>query len=264
MTDNFHTELATAQNIAKQAGRIIQKYFDGNQQSRLKEDGTPVTIADIQINQMVIDELTKHFPDDGIIGEEQSTATYGPGRKWLCDPLDGTKAFTWGLPTSMFSLALVIDGQPVMGVAYDPYLDRMYTAVKGQGSFCNGQPLKVSGLPLQEGIVAVTSEAKTLTTGQPYLKELADNAYKIVSFSGAVYKSVLVARGKFVGYIEIHVNPHDMAAVELIVQEAGGQVTSLDGKKLDYTKPFKGAIASNGVVHQQIVDVFQSDSTVQN
>ena len=102
----YEQELHTAQRIAREAGDIMRRYFDGDQQRQTKADGTPVTIADTTINSLVIQRLHETFPDDGVIGEEESTAGYGLGRKWLCDPVDGTKAFTWGVPTAMFSLEI--------------------------------------------------------------------------------------------------------------------------------------------------------------
>ena len=251
----YEKEMVVAQDVARIAGKIMLEHFDGDQQTEYKEDGGPVTVADKKINSMVIDELTFKFPEYGVVGEEESTTGYGMGTKWFCDPIDGTIAYTWGVPTSMFSLGLVVDGEPQMGVAYDPYLDRMYTAVRGEGSFCNGDEIKVSDLSLDKGIVATTADSKRISRGVPYIQSLAETSTHLATFSGAVYKATQVGKGRFVGYIEEMVNGHDMAAVELIVEEAGGKVTGLDGQKLNYIKPFKGAVVSNGKVHQELLDL---------
>lgn len=140
---NLHRELLAATNIAREAGRIMRKYFEDGPPVEQKLDGSLITEADIEINRFVIRGLNRRF-DDGVIGEEERTADYGDGRRWICDPIDGTRAFTWGLPTAMFSTALVIDGAPVLGVAYDPFLDRLYEAVSGNGSSCNGKKIEVS------------------------------------------------------------------------------------------------------------------------
>ena len=255
MSEHYEAELSFAVRVAENAGKIMLKYFDGDQLTEIKEDGSPVTIADKQINSMIIAELKRNFPGDGLIGEEESTTDYGNGRKWFCDPIDGTIAYTQGVPTSMFSLGLVEDGRPQMGVVYDPYLDRMYTATKANGSFCNHQRLAVSADTLDKGIVAVTSDVRKIVHGLEHVKALADTKAYLTTFNGAVYKSVLVARGKFVGYIEKGVSAHDMAAVELIVEESGGKVTGIDGNELDYTQPFKGAVVSNGIVHDELVRI---------
>lgn len=249
----YEKELQVARDIARKAGDIMLHYFDGDQQRVIKSDGSPVTIADTSINSLVIAELAKEFPEDGVIGEEESNTEYGMGRKWFCDPIDGTKAFTWGIPTAMFSLALVVDGRPVVGVAYDPFLNRMYTGIVGQGSSCNDQKLSVNNDGLDGGIVAMTSSVTEIVTNPVYVQKLRNAGSQLALFSGAVYKSVLVARAKTVGYFESKVNAHDMAAVEVIVAEAGGKVTGFAGEQLNYSKPFKGAVVSNGLVHDELL-----------
>jgi len=228
------------------------KYFDEDQKVEIKEDNSQVTIADKLINSLVIKKLYEAFPDDGVIGEEESNAEYGKGRKWFCDPIDGTAGYIWGTPTAMFSLGLVIDGKPAMGVAYDPFLNRMYTGITGERSLCNGKALFVSNLDIKSGIFAVSGSVRSLPK-RNYFQRMIDDDIRLATFSGAVYKYCLVAKGKFVGYVEHGVNAHDTAASQVILEGAGGKMTSIDGKDLDYTKPFKGAIASNKITHDQIV-----------
>jgi fructose-1,6-bisphosphatase/inositol monophosphatase family enzyme len=253
MTTNYDKEKEAAISIAKEAGKIINEYFDIDQQIEIKEDRTPVTIADKKVNSLVIERLAAVFPDDGIIGEEESTSEYGMGRKWICDPIDGTAGYTWGTPTAFFSLALVVDGSPVLGVAFDPFTDKMYVGQKGQPSECNGKMISVSSLPINQGTLAVTGSIKNLFRSL-YLKKLIDDKIKLACFSGAVIKGCLLAKGKFVGLIEPGVNPHDIAAIHTIVEGAGGKITSLTGEELTYLKPFKGCIVSNGVTHAQLME----------
>ncbi len=257
MTDYTH-ELEAARSIAKKAGLVMLEYFDGDQQTEMKNDGSPVTVADKLINSMVIAELAKTFPADIVIGEEESTGDYGMGRRWFCDPIDGTKAYTWGTPTAMFSLGLVVDGQPVMGVTYDPFLDKMYWAEIGHGAFCNDESLRVSSLNLEKGILAIASNAREIRHELGWLDRIFEMNVQTATFSGAVYESVLAARGKFVGYTERLVNGHDMAAAQVIITEAGGRVTDMNGNAYDYSKPFKGTIVSNGVVHDELVAIISA------
>ena len=252
---SFKFELEVAIQIARSAGDIMRTYFSEGQQRVVKSDGTPLTIADTMINRMVIEKLHESFPDDTVIGEEESTGGYGMGRRWLCDPIDGTKAFTWGVPTAMFSLALVIDGKPTVGVAYEPQLNMMYQAVAGEGAYCNGQPLRVNGDTMQGGILATVSSPERIRDKAAYLREFIDSKVQMAIFSGAVAKSVRVAEGRFVGYLEEMVNPYDMAAVDVIVSEAGGKITTFDGMPLDYVHGFKGAVVSNGVIHDELLAV---------
>ncbi|HEV8677516.1 MAG TPA: inositol monophosphatase family protein, partial [Candidatus Paceibacterota bacterium] len=140
------------------------------------------------------------------------------------------------------------------GVVYDPFLKRIYEGVAGGGSFCNGNRLAVSKEKLSGSTVAITSTAEKIRTA-PYIKKLEEAGVRLASFSGGVYKSCLVARGKCSGYLESQLNAHDMAAIEIIITEAGGKVSSMTGEILDYTRPFKGAIVSNGVVHEELIKI---------
>lgn len=253
---NYEIELATAKQIAAEAGEIMRRYFRADQQRVIKDDGTPLTIADTTINRMVIERLEAVFPEDGIIGEEESTADYGMGRKWFCDPIDGTKAFTWSVPTAMFSLGLVVDGRPVMGVCYEPMLDRLYWAVAGQGAYCNDQKLAVNQAELANGVLAISSSPSDYRSGG-VMARLIESGVTSAVFSGAVYKSSAVADGRFMGYVETKVNAHDMAAIQVVVEEAGGRVTDLRGNEYDYTQPFRGTLVSNGLVHDELLGIIE-------
>lgn len=250
---DYSQELEAATQIAKAAGVVMLEFFDADQHQEMKQDGSPVTIADKTVNQLVIDELQKTFPEDGVIGEEASTATYGTGRKWLCDPIDGTKSYIWGVPTAMFSLALVVDGRPKVGVAYDPFLNRLYTAIEGQGSFCNGQPLAVSQQPLHDGWVAFSGTIERVINNLETAAKIKAISAGVAVFDGGVYKCTLVARGRIPAYIGQGCSPYDVAAAELIVTEAGGMMTDTHGRSLDYSQDFTGVLVSNGVEHEKLV-----------
>jgi len=253
---DFTQELSIAKDIARQAGAIMLTYFNSETQIDHKTDGSPVTKADLEINRMVIAEIKKHF-EDGIVGEEESTAGYGMGRRWICDPIDGTRAFTWGVPTAMFSLGFVVDGVSVMGVAYDPFLDRMYEATTGGGSYCNGKTIRVSSQEIAGSTVGVSSSTEEVLRNPSQaalITKLLEKGARLASFSGSVYRACCVARGKFAGYVEKNINAHDLAAVDVILREAGGTITDFSGKPLDYSKAFKGAVMSNGISHTDLLE----------
>lgn len=254
--DGMYTnELEQAKSLAREAGEIMRQYFDGNQEMTIKEDHSPLTIADTKINRLVIERLEAVFPDDGVIGEEESTVEFGMGRIWFCDPIDGTSAFTWGVPTAMFSLALVIDGRPVVGVCYEPMLDKLYWAVAGEGAYCNGRRLSVNTQTLEMGLLGIISDAYRLRHEAPYIDTLIDRHVNLAPFYGAVAKCVRIAEGRLAGYLEEYVSAHDVAASQVIVTEAGGRMTGLDGNEIDYSRPFKGVIVSNGIVHDELVRI---------
>lgn len=253
---NLKKEIKIAEEIARNAGKIMLYYFDHDQKVEQKNDSSLVTIADKKINTMVIKELKKFFPFDDVIGEEESSGSLGMGRKWFCDPIDGTAAFVYGCPTAMFSLGLVIDGVPVLGVMFDPFLNKLFKGVKGNGSFLNKKRIKVSQKKLKGGVFA-GSGSLSLCMTEPFssfLQSIKSKGTRIFSISGVVYKANLLVLGKIVGHVEPGVNNHDICALEVIVEEAGGRVTALDGSKLSYLKPFKGVVMSNGVTHREILN----------
>lgn len=250
--NTYEKELEVAKSLAREAGVIMLQYFDADQKIEIKADNSLVTIADKLINSLVIDRLAILFPDDGVIGEEESNTEYGPGRKWFCDPIDGTAGYVWGVPTAMFSLALVVDGKPAIGVAYDPFLDRMYVGKIGTKSLCNDKPISVSGLNFKSGIFAVSSNVKSLSKTKYFSRMIEDNV-SFACLSGMVYKTCLIAKGKLIGGVLSGADAYDVAAVQVILEGAGGKISSLEGKELDYSRPFKGAIVSNKIVHNQII-----------
>lgn len=254
----YQKELALAKKLALKAGDIMLQYFDGNQQEVIKGDGSPVTIADTTINSMVIAELQKEFPEDVIIGEEESTGDYGMGRRWICDPLDGTAAFVIGLPSSMFSLCLVVDGIPTVAVTYEPHLKQLFTAVRGQSSFCNDTKLRVSDVAIDKAVIALAQDlVRTQFVNEPWMQRLLAYNKQLAIFPGAVFRAGTVAKGRVAGFVHPTIKPYDLAAGHLIVTEAGGKVTDLHGGELSYAKEFRGAIVSNDIVHDDLVALFQ-------
>ncbi|MEX2014480.1 MAG: inositol monophosphatase [Candidatus Saccharimonadales bacterium] len=256
----YEAELAFAKKLAKKAGDIMLEYFSLDKQTHYKDDASPVTIADKKVNRLVIEELSKQF-DYGIIGEEESTIEYGQENTvWICDPIDGTRAFIYGAPSAMFSLGLVNKGVPVMGVAYDPFLNRMFYAVKGHGSYCNNIKLKVSKNGLRNHYVALASDGEQLLRNAEIVEKIVARGASTVCLEGAVYKSCLVAEGKFVGYFSDDPKTHDLAATAIILEEAGGKITAPDGSKLDFSKYFEGVLATNGVVHEELLEIIKTTS----
>lgn len=254
--------LEFAKKLAYQAGDIMREYFNAADQGlAIKADKTPVTAADKLINELVIGAVEEQYPKHGVMAEERSTNEAHHADLWVCDPIDGTKAFIWGVPTAMFSLAYVHAGTALIGVAYDPFQDKLYSAVKGQGSWCNGKSIAVSKQPLKGGIYAAGSSREHFSKWQGYYDRLEEQGAIIACFSGAVYKMMLIAQGKMIGYAEGLVNSHDIAAAKVIVEEAGGKVTLLDGSEPPLDRQNKGALVTNGVVHQELLTLL-AQSTV--
>jgi len=247
--------LDTVVKLAQDAGKIISDYFYHSNRAdvRQKDNDTPVTDADIQVNQLVIDTLRTAYPEHGVLGEEQS---YEAGRHelWVCDPIDGTTALAHGVPTALFSLAYVVDGEPQVAVTYDPFQDVMLAATKGGGAFCNGKQVHVTNRATLDGAtVGITASYQQMIERQKAYDWLVERKTSLLLVPGNVFRTSLVTQG----HIDAHIFPgrsaHDVAAAALIVTEAGGKVTDLDGSPQRYDGKIRGAIISNGHIHDDLV-----------
>ena len=246
------TERDFAVKLAQAAGKTMLKNFSLGMKKQWKEDNSPVTATDHAINQMVIEEIKKAYPDMSILGEEASHMIEGSEYTWVCDPIDGTVPFAYGVPTSVFELALVKDGEPILGIIYDPFLDRLFEAQKGQGALLNGQPIHVSD--------AKSFKLNIAGAGEPsMIAALYENGARAMNVLSIAYVSALVASGELVAAIAYTwAGPWDIAAVKLIVEEAGGTVTSLDGKEQRYDQKINGAAISNGYLHESLLEIIKA------
>lgn len=249
--------LEFAKRLAHEAGKIMKEYFVKEQGVEYKSDRTPVTIADKKINDYVIEQVKTYYPEHSVDGEEAKNILDSK-YVWVCDPIDGTSMFTRGVPVSVFSLALVCDGEPIVGVVYDPFLDDMYSAIKGYGAYCNNKQIKVNNLDYGEMGCSIDycmwDKAKFDTL--KLAKELRKKA-KLCQVGSTAHAAMLVAKGCICAEIFPGTNHGhcDIAASKLIVSEAGGVVTDFDGKEQRYDQDINGAILSNGKVHQKVLSV---------
>ncbi|MEK7594366.1 MAG: inositol monophosphatase [Patescibacteria group bacterium] len=260
---SYDKELIFAKELAQEAGEIMHRYFKSEDiGTEWKEDNTPLTVADIAINDLVIDRVKAEFPSHAVLGEESSFENDGDF-VWVVDPIDGTVPFALGMPFSTFSLGLVNkkDGQPVVGVLYDPQLDSLYSVVKDGGAFLNDKPLKVTtNTTLIRGCVSVLSGNTTDET--QYLKQgtcvdlVRAQGATALSLQSQAYCGVRVASGELVGSIFGYGAPWDVAATSLMVQEAGGIVTDLYGNPRRYDQFAAGSIhAPNQEVLSKLIEI---------
>lgn len=253
---DYTKELTFAKNMAVEAGKIMKKYYRIDQQVETKSDSTPVTIADTEINQMIIDRVRAELPDYGILGEEISWQS-DREKLWVCDPIDGTPAFIYHIPTSMFSLALVIDGEPQVAVAFNALTGETYSAVKDQGAFRDEQPIEVSARAWGKG-ARVAGSSDGGIDGISDRTSLKEQGIKVINGFGAVFKGCLVAEGSLDGRVFVHKGAHDIAAIKLIISEAGGKVTDLDGNEQRYDRAINGAVMSNGLIHDELLKLVRA------
>jgi len=261
--------LEFALDTARRAGRLLCEFAD--RQHTIGHKSTVidlVTEADLASERLIVDAIRTRFPDHTIQSEEGlgdlGTVVPGVPHLWLVDPLDGTVNYAHRYPMWAVSLALAEAGKVVIGVAYDPLRDEIFWAERGQGAWLDcrgngGARLQVSTAPrLQQALLA---------TGFPYrLAFLADN--NLAEFNAAVPRAqgvrragaaVLdlahVAAGRLDGYWEKHLQPWDWAAGWLLVEEAGGTVTTLDGRPWSLQE--NNMAATNGLIHDELLNVFR-------
>jgi myo-inositol-1(or 4)-monophosphatase len=259
---NYEKELRFATDLAHEAGAIMTRYFRAEDiGTQLKEDLTPVTVADTMINDLVIDSVKKAYPDVGVLGEENS---YEPTRDqiWVVDPIDGTVPFSLGIPASTFSLALVnrSDGQPVVAVTHDPFLKETYTATKDGGAYINGQPMTTSSS--HDFSRAYLSFSSNAWTGEGFsyrpselMEDFRSKGSKILGFVSFVYTANRVASGQFLASVVGETKPWDIAAAALLVQEAGGVVVDFHGHNRRFDEQGQGCLFT---ANQQVADEFLS------
>lgn len=257
MNDEY---LSFAKEIAKEAGKIMQKYFKQDNGESYKCDRTIVTLADKEINDYLIERVKTEFPTHSVDGEEK---TFGESKYvWVCDPVDGTAMYARHIPTAVFSLALVIDGNPEIGVVYDPFLDNLYYAEKRKGAYKNDLKMMVNDFKLDD----VRSVGHfDMWPGRKYdiydiIRKLNEKTY-FVSIGSIIRACMCIASGEFVAAIfpgTTHKNC-DIAAVKVIVEEAGGKVTDLFGNEQRYDQDINGAVITNGKVHQEIIEVIKNN-----
>ena len=256
MTNQQQEWLDFAKSMALEAGDIMRKYFGKKPDSHLKANNTIVTVADEEINNLVIKRVTERYPSHDIDGEEASQRR-GSKYVWVCDPIGGTASFAIGLPVSVFSLALVIDGQPEVGMIYAPFSDHLYWASRGRGAYMNSQPIHVSQHSLDDRVEMNVD----WWPSAPWdvMQVVHDLAYEkdvyVTTIGSTTHAAALVARGEFVASVFVGTKDKnvDIAAAKVIVEEAGGKVTDLFGRGQRYDQDIHGAVLSNGIVYEEIV-----------
>ncbi|MXQ52741.1 inositol monophosphatase family protein [Shimazuella alba] len=261
MTNNLYTdELRFAQDVARKAGAIMLRHFRTGIGHERKADGTPVTKVDRNVNQFMPMEVKRQRPGEGMLGEEDARHAWGAQqanavpRRWVCDPIDGTWLYAAGVPNNISSMALLEHRQPVLGVLYDPYTNSMVHAVVDGGAFLNGKPIRVNTSDSISGscLTLPGGRVDTLDAGALF-KEVVDQGADVVTFGSVIYDASLVALGFASAHVYPYTSPWDMAAIKVIVEEAGGRITDLNGNDQPYDRPINGAIVTNGSIHEKIV-----------
>lgn len=246
-----------AVNLAYRAGALVRAGMANERTVEAKGRADLVTDIDRASEQLIVSAIRAAFPDHAIMAEEGSGDARAGTFTWLVDPLDGTTNYAHGYPVSSVSIALVHNGQPALGVVYDPWRDELFTAERGGGAFCNGRRLRVSATP--------NLAVALLSTGFPYDRferpdnNLAEFARLVLRIQGvrrsgsAALDLCYVAAGRSDGHWELGLHAWDVAAGALLVTEAGGRLSDWQGRpwQVDNDR----LAATNGVIHTELIDV---------
>ena len=256
----FNEELIAAKVAARNAGKILIKYFKSeDNEVKMKGINNPVTVADKEADKYLYDFLMGEFPYDGWLSEEtvDTQESLNKNRVWIVDPLDGTKEFILGIPHFSVSIAMVYDGHPVVGVIYNPVTDEMFSCQKGKGVYLNGQKVNASQTTnLSNASITVSRSEVKRNEWEPYR-----NNFKSIHPIGSVaYKLALISSGNYDIFTTIAPkNEWDICAGNCLVSEAGGVLKTINNKKIIYnqkkTLVTDTIIATNSVLFERVSDL---------
>jgi histidinol-phosphatase len=245
------TDLALALELADAADAITLARFRAlDLDVATKPDLTPVSDADLAVESALRELLASHRPSDSVLGEEAGTTGSGP-RQWVLDPIDGTKNYVRGVPVWATLIALLIDGRVEVGVVSAPALGRRWWAARGAGAFADGQPIRVSSVAaLADASLSYSSLSGWSALGRlDGVLRLSEQAWRTRAY-GDFWSHVLVAEGAVDASYEPEVSLWDLAALQVIVEEAGGRFTDLSGQ----ARPDGGSVVcSNGLLHDEVL-----------
>jgi histidinol-phosphatase len=241
--------LEAAIAAARAAGEVALRHFRTDMAVERKADASPVTVADREAEARAVAVLHAAFPEYGVLGEEYGEQG-AQARRWIVDPIDGTRSFIRGIPFFATLIALEEDGEITTGVIYAPALDDLLYAQKGQGAFDRAGRLRVSSADsLRRSMLVFGGVSALRRRGYwPAYERLIDAAGRTRAY-GDYFGYTFVARGQAEAMIDIDLKPWDLAAIKIVVEEAGGRFTDFSGQPTVFGG---SAIASNGLVHDAI------------
>ena len=248
--------LKVALEAAKNAEEIITAYYTDDMKVELKEDETPVTLADRGAEKVIRETIKQAFPDHGFLGEEYGIEEGDSPYVWIIDPIDATKNYIRKIPIFGTQIALMKDDDLILGVSNAPLLNELLYAESGDGAFLNGKPIAVSSVTQPEAAMICHGGLKWFTEKGtfPGVHNLINDVARSRGF-GDFYMYHLVASARADVVVEAAISVWDIAAITVIVREAGGKVTDIQGQPI--TKATESLIATNGVLHDTVLDYFK-------
>jgi myo-inositol-1(or 4)-monophosphatase len=250
--------LETAVEIARESGALVANYHQRHIPFETKGDVDLVTEADRSSEKLIVERLRSHFPAHAIVAEEGGGHESASEYRWFVDPLDGTTNFAHGFPTFCVSIGLERAGELIAGVVYDPIRGELFTAERGAGAFLNNHRIHVSAVARVSDSLASTGFPNRKRHGHVnihFYYQLAMTSHGVRRTGSAALDLAFVAAGRLDFFWEFGLKPWDMAAGALLVQEAGGRVSEMQGAPLSVTKS-DHLLADNGGLHDEVLAMF--------
>ena len=258
--ENF---LSVAESLARRAGDLCLEIQQNLGDVHYKSKKDVVTRADIASEKLIVDTLRETFPTHSIRTEEAGVIEgTDPRYRWIIDPVDGTVNFSRGIPLWGISIALHFEGKPLVAAINLPKLGELYTASKGGGAFMNGKPIQVSRESdsihaiVSNGDFNVGDVAKINEQNSRNFAREAEAFERVKCLGSAVVEGCFTACGRIDCFVMTMSYPWDIAAIALMVEEAGGKSTRIDGQPLEFVDA-EQAVFTNGLLHQNLVDILK-------
>ena len=249
---------ATAIEAARRAGEVLQTFQRSGFRIEHKDTVNLVTDADRESERVIVDTLHQTFPDHQFLAEEQGhSSNVLSAFQWIIDPLDGTTNFAHNVPVYCVSIGLEYQGRCILGVVLDPTREELFVAEENEGAFLNDRPIKVSRTPTLNTALLVTGFAYDIRTSTNnnlnHFSQFSLHAQGVRRMGAAALDLCYVASGRFDGFWELNLQPWDMAAGVVILQEAGGRVSDFTGQACSIYG--KELVASNRSIHRDMLHI---------
>lgn len=253
--------LQTAIEAAHRAGKVIAEHYPAQRSITVKGYRDIVTEVDTAAESIIIDLIRQRFPDHAILSEEAGGKGIGASYTWVIDPLDGTTNYARRVPFFCTSVGVLEDGEPLAGAIYDPLREQTFAVERGKGATLNDKPIHASqASPLSHTMLALdwghSDEVRAQTLD--LLLRIAPRCGTVRALGSAALALAYVATGWLDGYFNLALKPWDTAVGTLLITEAGGKCTSIEGSPYQVSIP--GCLATNGLIHDELFEVIAHSS----
>ena len=250
----------TANSGIEKATQIVMEAYNLPKITEYKGKNNLVTKTDRQSEEIIISVIQNVFPQHGIIAEESKRINTESEYQWIIDPLDGTTNFVHGYPSFGISIGILHNNEIVCGIIKELPVNKTYSAIKGEGAFCDGKPIRVSDVGSLGQSLLVTGfgyeHGEEWSANMELLKQFTDITHGVRRLGAAAVDLCHVACGKVDGYWEFDIKPWDTAAGAIIVKEAGGTITKMDGSNYLINNP--QILATNGKIYSELLKITKS------